>query len=281
MSLGDLLSDKQFDHFLLTRFNVRLKERASDDWLRHRLAYFESMCMPSVLGQTSDNFRWLVFFDADRDEWFEERVNALAAGAFEPIWVDGSLTPETTVRAVADRSSAEWVITTRLDNDDAIAQDFIDEIQERFEGLTTHFINFTSGLQLSDEGELYFRSDPSNAFISLVEKRAEMLGVYVDWHDRVSKYAPVHQVSVHPMWVQMVHGRNIGNAIRGIRADSRVLGEYFTVQLKASPLTTQELLLEQAKSTLSLAWRVARKPSRLVWFGKVLRARMTGAGRSR
>jgi hypothetical protein len=93
---------RDFDHFLLTRFNVRIEERASEGWLRHRLRYFEALCRASVVSQTEPSFTWLVYFDADRDPWFQTEIDRLSEGAFEPIWVDG---PMTSARAAADIAS--------------------------------------------------------------------------------------------------------------------------------------------------------------------------------
>lgn len=271
-----------FDHFLLTRFNVRIGKRADDSWLRHRLGYFERLCRQSVLRQTTQNFRWLAYFDAERESWFEREVERLADGVFEPIWVAGELTPDLSAASVAERSSAPWVITTRVDNDDALARDFIEQVQLQFRHQeTAEFINFSDGLQLSDGGKVFRRSDPSNAFISLIEKRTKKcpIGVYIDRHDRVSKHAPMRQVSTHPMWLQMVHGQNIGNTIRGVRAAPTILAQYFEVDAVAAPIMRFQLLGCQMVDIVSLGLRVIRKPHRILWLFRVLRTRLTGGSR--
>lgn len=274
-----MTNSSEFSHFLLTRFNVRYNERASDEWLRHRLDYFERLCRESITRQTNKNFRWIVYFDAERDEWFQREVDRLAPGAFEPIWVDGQLTSEKSASDVADRADTEWVITTRVDNDDAVARDFTASIQHEFEHQDFEFINFQAGLQLSTDGEVFHRVDPSNAFISLIEKKrdgGQISGVYLDWHDRISAHGPIRQVQAHPMWLQMVHGLNIGNAIRGIRADPALLAQHFDVDAQAKPVSQAALRLSQVKTAAALAARVVSKPSRLVWLLKVMRNRLAG-----
>jgi hypothetical protein len=197
------------------------------------------------------------------------------------VWIDGPLSPEIIACILTERATTPWVISSRLDNDDALARDYIESVQTEFRRQDAEFINFTGGLQLSDEGALYYRSDPSNAFLSLIEKRTDkpLIGVFVDWHDRVSKHAPVRQVSTHPMWLQMVHGRNIGNAIRGIRADYRLLAMHFDVDATASPIGRSQLLARQTASAVSLAWRVVRKPSRVLWALQVVRAKVPKASK--
>nr|WP_281359110.1 glycosyltransferase [Pseudarthrobacter oxydans] len=251
-----------------------MNEKASEEWLRHRLGYFTSMCIPAVREQSAQAFKWLVYFDAEREEWFEEAVNALADGVFEPVWVAGKFDPKACARDVRTRSSQPWVITTRVDNDDALARDFVEQVQAQF-AERTEFVNFTAGMQLTDDGRLLHRSDPSNAFISLIEPNSDtLMSVYVDWHDRVSKYAPIRQVRTHPMWVQMVHGRNIANKVHGIRANPALLSKYFEVNLTAARIGMIQLVAHQMTSIASLAFRVVRKPHRMVWLFKVIRARL-------
>jgi hypothetical protein len=263
------------DHYLITRFNVRINERAGDEWLRHRLRYFEKICIESIKSQTVQDFEWLVYFDAERDQWFEDEVYRLAADTFTPVWVEGRFSPQDCAADIGARASKKWVITTRVDNDDALARDFVEQVQGCFAGVT-EFVNFTSGLQLTDDGRAYHRSDPSNAFISLIEPVTDgpLMGVYVAWHDRVSAYAPVRQVTTHPMWVQMVHGKNIANALHGIRADHKIVAAHFDIGINAAPLSRPALLGSQAVSAVALSLRIIRKPHRLFWAFKVLRARL-------
>src|ERR1700735_3717087 len=85
------------EHVILTRFNVRYEEDSAvpsigvdPGWLQERFRLFEKYCLPSVLGQTDQNFRWLLFFDRATPEPFATRARALAvtrAGIF-PVFCD-------------------------------------------------------------------------------------------------------------------------------------------------------------------------------------------------
>ena len=267
-----------FDHFLLTRFNTRLGERATDEWLRHRIGYFESLCRHSIINQTNKNFRWLIYFDAERDEWFQGEVDRLSAEVVEPRWVDGARTPEKAAAAVQERATAPWVSTTRVDTDDALARDFVEAVQAQFGHEDHQFINFQAGLQLSDNGELYHRSDPSGPFISLIERKTEkpINGVYMGRHDQIGEYGPIRQVVTHPMWLQMVHGLNIGNALRGIRASPEIFDDHFNVELKPAKITKLRLRAGQFRSIIQLTAHVLRKPHRILWVFRVVSNRLTG-----
>lgn len=264
-----------FEHLIITRFNVRVSDTAAgEDWLRHRLDYFNTVCAPSIRSQTNKDFRWLVLFDSIKEMWFGEEIARLSEdGSFEPIWVDGPMTPEWLGATIASFSNAEWLITSRVDNDDAVSRDFVDLVQSQFALQNFEFINFQSGLQLTDSGELFHRLDPSSAFISLVEKRNGSLPktVYLASHSEVAHHGTVRQVRSHPTWLQMIHGRNMANEVLGVRADPTLLAKHFDIKVPASEMSRGELMASKAKSAAALALRVLEKPSRLSRLGAIAR----------
>lgn len=274
------MTAQQFDHFILTRFNVRISgklERPGDDWLRHRLGHFDDLCLRSISSQTNKTARWLVFFDEERSPWFEGEVLKRARDYFEPVWVKGSFSPLTAARAVAARSNAPWLITTGIDNDDAIARDFIETVQSRFNRQDFEFINFQAGIQLSVGGLVYRSSNPSSPFLSLIERRTEAdpRTVYLDWHVRVERYGVVKQIFTHPMWIQMIHGENVENSITGIRADPQILTPYFDIGKYVSPPVSRfHLLAWQLVTTCRLSFRVIRSKKRTVVLLKLVRSRL-------
>jgi len=263
----------KFDHLILTRFNVRSGSiPASEDWLRHRLHYFRDVCCPSIRSQTSRQFRWLVFFDSERESWFDDEIRRLSEdGLFEPVWVEGPFDSGIVASVAAEHSSAEWLITSRIDNDDALSHDYVEAVQSQFREQAFEFINFQSGLQMTDAGELFQTFDPSGAFISLIEKRTneQPRCVYFSPHAEVGRHGTIRQVKSHPMWLQMIHGRNLGNAVQGIRASPAVLSAYFDIAITAIPLSRQHLLASRTSSAVSLAWRVIRTPSRVVRLARL------------
>jgi len=200
------------------------------------------------------------------------RIRATAAPFLRAVISDAVFSPASAAEAVASVISPNFsrVITTRLDNDDAIASDYLEAIQRAAGGLTGGFVNFTHGFQLA-HGRLYRRSDPSNAFISRVETKAPLTTVFVDQHQWLRRHGPITQVNESPKWLQVVHGGNVANAAHGIRAHPRELAAWFAVepgQLEAvSPL---RLRVDQARSAVQLAGRVVRRPSRLRWLYRVV-----------
>lgn len=74
-------SQKVLQHFFLTRFNILLwredkegnKVRTSK-WLEHRFQLFEKYCLPSIIGQTCQDFEWIVLFDSTTTEKYKGKI---------------------------------------------------------------------------------------------------------------------------------------------------------------------------------------------------------------
>ena len=151
-----------------------------------------------------------------------------------PVYVDGEFGVATAQEAVlAGRdTSRQFVITTRLDNDDAVSCGFIADVRRRFARQQFAFVNPTYGFELSN-GRLYWRADPANPFVSLIERcgTARPETVLMCAHERVGQAGPVEQMRDRPEWLQLVHGQNIANKRRGIRVPLASLGGDFPLKL--------------------------------------------------
>lgn len=259
-----------FEHFILTRFSVRFTvDQPSPDraWLEYRLGLFRELAYASIVQQVGDpRFRWLVFFDGQREKWFEDQISEMAEGVFEPVWID-----TTFFRAVASevgkRASAPYVITTRFDSDDAIARNYIQSIQQEFDEQEMLFVNFQRGLQFERSGELYTFLHPSNAFVSLIEKRSPNKPIstaFVTAHGAINSFADVREVKAPPMWLCVVHGSNLLNAISSasIRTDPAELARYFDVHVPLAPLEKRELMREQIRTGYGRMVKSISQPKR-------------------
>jgi hypothetical protein len=214
-----------FVHVLLTRFNVRVGygaaawRGADEDWLETRLALFDAFCYPSVRAQTA-RFRWLVFVDAETPEPFRRRLESYDGATV--VYVSGRLADERIAEAVVEHVEldAPHLITTRLDNDDAIGDTYLERVQRAFRGQELEFVNLPLGYEWH-AGRLYHRVSRSNTFISLVE-RVPRSGerprtVHCAPHTDLRSVAPIRQVVAPPLWLVTIHGGNAANRQLGIR----------------------------------------------------------------
>ncbi len=231
----------EFNHVILTVFNVRVHYGggvAPDlDWLAHRFDLFDKFCYPSVRAQTNLNFKWLVFFDSGTPAAYRDKIAGYAAWEnFVPQFVDHTMSVEAFAemkRELITRNAleAQYLISTTLDNDDAIGKEYIASVQRQFARQDFEFINFTRGYALNKKNnKLYRKNDPANPFISLIERIENFKTVWFAAHTEAPKMGQMRQVETKPIWLQVIHGRNVLNTIgRRRRVPFRLLEEDFAL----------------------------------------------------
>ena len=266
----------QFSHFFLTKFNVRsfqdLRPGCEPAWLEKRFKLFDQYCFPSVSSQSNQNFQWLVFFDVDTPEPFKQKIAEYSKKwtNFIPVYLDCPLPygqfPDEVRNVVRNYipNDCEYLITTWLDNDDAIHKDYVQMIQDNFDRQDGETLNFFFGYQLA-EGKLYFDFELANHFISLIEKYNPETFNTCLCRPHKELYAvckSAKKVFCKPVWIEVVHGSNYMNVYRkGFRVPTGKILDDFSIKTeqpsdgeKAIPF-----LLEQAKISLFFPYYLLRK----------------------
>ncbi|WP_291038588.1 glycosyltransferase [Herbiconiux sp.] len=258
-------------HYLFTRFNVALSSEAlptSDAWLSSRLALFERFAVDSVIRQTVKDFKWVVAFDDRSPAWFRTEIENRTGNLFEPVWISGKFDATKLIQSLRlPQNEAYSFLSTRMDNDDAVAEDFVEAIQHAAKSSNAEFLNLTNGLQYS-AGRVYSRLDPSNPFISRqeqVEVGSSPRTVFERQHDQLRELGSIQQVRLSPLWMQIVHDENLANSIKGVRADPRkVTG--FSPSIELVPIGRLRLTAERARTAVRMGLRVVSRPSRIRWL---------------
>jgi hypothetical protein len=208
------------DHVLLTRFNLPTKGvegliRAREGWLQDRVALFERYCAASVARQ-SVPVTWLVYFDPESPTWLLDRLRPLVAtGLFRPV-LRASVGPAELSEDIAAAvvSPADLLLTTNLDNDDGIAVDFVERLQAVRTRHRCAAVYLTHGLIRSSD-QLFLRTDRRNAFCSLLEPWEDARTCWAEYHNELGRTRPVVEVDGPAGWLQVVHGANVSNRVRG------------------------------------------------------------------
>lgn len=113
---------------LCTRFGLGVKDPA---WFEHRFPLMEAVTIPSLAAQTRQDFDWCVFIDPDLDPSVRARLEAAVAPVPGARLVDRH--PHTgkglvtLAREMGVRQDA-WVLTGRIDDDDAWARDTVEQV---------------------------------------------------------------------------------------------------------------------------------------------------------
>ena len=229
-------ADVAVSHFVLTRFNIASEGREeairnSPGWLERRFELFETYCLPSMAAQTCRNFRWLIYFDNGTPSAIRERiVRCQEIFPFEALFVD-FCDMKMSLRDVASRlpPDAKRIITTRLDNDDAIAIDFVEKIQARARSCNPGTVlNFSHGIALRN-GLAYSAYDASNPFTSLISCAEDIRVIWEATHRSLADTFDLKQVRDDPVWLQVVHGENVANRIKGRLLPSSAIAKSFAI----------------------------------------------------
>ena len=263
---------RDFDHYVFTRFNIRpdrAAEPASEEWLRSRLDLFKRFTVRSMQAQTVQPDAWIVLCDTESPDWLLGELDALGCRVAR---VEPPFGAEKAAR-LANGSDRPFLLTTRIDNDDAIAIRFIETVQAAAERRQSdfEFLNVTRGVQMRD-GRFYLRRDPANPFLSLIERRTGARTVWMDQHQRLGQHGPIRQVAMDgPGWLQLVHGGNLANTVRGVRVAAEKVAPSFRIDASHVETSRIALLSDGAWTAIRLAGRVMRKPSRLRWLLRVVK----------
>lgn len=205
-----------FEHIVLTRFNTQVSyaqdsPRLSDPWLKSRLIPFEKYCLPSMQAQSTKVFTWVVLVDADSPDWFKSRLESYAP-LVKVVYISGTLRTEdlSPILRAAGLLKKSWVLTTRLDSDDALATGHLKLAQNTFAKQTRTFIEFPLGYQLAD-GSLSLTVWRSSGFLTLIEKVSEQGTIDTAMcrpHNTVLHNEHVHTIWGKPQWMQSIHATN-------------------------------------------------------------------------
>jgi hypothetical protein len=221
------------DHVLLTRFNlpsagVESIIRAREGWLRDRVELFERYCLPSVRGQTNQQFHWLVYLDPESPTWLKDWIARLSSeGTFTPLF-RASVSRQELVSDLRSMSGAHRseLLTTNLDNDDALADDFVERLQRADPPARATAIYLCDGL-IKSGNRLFRRTDRRNAFCSVREPWETPVTCWADWHNLLGERMAVLEVDGEPAWLQVIHDFNVSNRVRGRRVASEPYRQAF------------------------------------------------------
>jgi hypothetical protein len=180
---------KKLSHVVITRFNYRdvpnaAGNRGISPWivtddplnprrLEFRLAVFEITCAASLLGQTRQDFDWVLIVDRALPERYCSALSHLLRGR-----------PRTHVHVYnpnEDLGSIDWLqryvaadcaqlLTTQLDDDDALPANYIQELRARIDART------------SEDGEVLTAASLLTTQWELVSSARSPLGRRCAWH---------------------------------------------------------------------------------------------------
>lgn len=239
------MNKNNHQHYLITQFNltglVKFQDtRAWNEWNIYRFDFFKRYSLPSVLNQSNKDFIWFIFFDKSTPVECLRYIDELKQYKFIiPIIINGI----TEFRAECIKSlkkylkkDYEWILTTRLDNDDALHYSAIDTIQNCFTPVDQQLIILASGyvcdFKTKKLSHYYYFKSP---FLTVIERnnKDDIKGVFFHTHTewpnlrfrltrelkhlfiKEIKSKPIYIVD-KPYWVQFIHNNLSNSFYRGV-----------------------------------------------------------------
>ena len=190
----------RFKHYILTRFSY------PDDYpyLEERFKIFHNFTKPSFESQTNTNFTWLIKINPNHKDLYGDFKN------INTELISSSLN--------AHLVPTKYILTSRVDCDDAIHQDYVKNIHELFnQDQSTRIIDGNGYRYISKTKETYTFNRYSNhrpsPFSTLVAPFEDKLTVMCEQHGHLAKRFKV-QFHDKKLWLQNIHDHN--KLMRGI-----------------------------------------------------------------
>jgi hypothetical protein len=175
-----------------------------------RFELFETYTVPSIRRQvtTPNGFKWLVLADYQTLPEYKARLDS--NDAFTTLYMTKGWLLKLR-KYVAANARERWVMTTRLDNDDALEPRALHDLQVAATQ-RRQFLNLRKGSELDltfNPPAIEPKTEMYNHFISYIETSRSSRTVYSWPHGKkLQREAPVVQLEGRPYWMRVIHDRN-------------------------------------------------------------------------
>jgi hypothetical protein len=239
-----------FSHFLITRFNIPNKDWATDknkqpvqniEWLNHRINLFETYCLHSIINQSCKKFIWLIYFDENSPTFLREKIaewenlckNMIPqySGDYNAL-LDYQISDA--IKTLLPKET-KFIITTRIDNDDAFHKNAIEIIQQHFIPKDNTIIDLEKGYCYNIEKQVITKwKFKSNAFISYIESsnKSAFNTVYREGHPAWIGKADFISITNKRLWLQIIHHKNVANSQKGRIVFSKKKLRNFNIEIR-------------------------------------------------
>lgn len=257
---------KKSKHFIITRFNISqsfqckarqpeknlLEKNLEREYLRKRFEIFRRYTLPSIEQQTNQNFDWIVLFHKQTPTEFLKQIEEIKEqyDKFNPIFLQGNEMSEVNRYILENSNECDFYLTSRIDNDDAYALDYIEKIQQytqTIHNIEPVILSFSQGFQYDISNNMlvpYYYLE--NHFTSMIStKNSRYKNIYELNHAKIlqQQNIPVINLEKEPMWLEIIHETNYINHLKSqkeIRDMEKILRKFGIAIEKAIEENTQE-----------------------------------------
>lgn len=277
---------KRYQHFVITRFNIPVKyeggknrnviaidPRVDKNYLDRRFQLFIHYTLPSMIGQTNQDFIWLVLFSDQTPDEYKKIINKIKekCRVFLPCFLtdDEAYDFNKYLSDILNSYDADNFITTRIDNDDAISIKFVEKLQAYCikEEINHAVLSFSKGIQFTIKSNtLAKQTYLTNHFTTLVAPKMQNNKTIISvQHGLLAKeYKIIEMDEQNPMWLEVIHETNYANknflSIKNVVLSTNILKDFscsitwnqrkIFKNIVWSFLNTIQLIIKIVKSTI-------------------------------
>lgn len=225
-------------HVFLTKFNIPVKYGKSPryicnniitlgdacldfNYLEYRFNIFEKFTLRSMLNQTNQFFDWYCFFHKDTPDCFKLKIENYKKNMdnFFPVFLgeDETNNLSNVCKNILLELDDDHIITTRIDNDDMIRNDFVEITQKQSSSNGNFFISFPYGIQYVLNEKIALKQfHVCNHWLSFNSTGRDLVHVLMFNHSLIyNKGYKILQLNKNEyMYVEVIHDANHSNTIK-------------------------------------------------------------------
>lgn len=211
-----------YKHLILTRFNLQYDPEKDihihSSWLDERFRLFELYCLPSIVGQTCQQFDWVIFVSDQTPEVYQQRLLQLtqASGNIHIELCPYYQNFNDLYKSMGEKYIGEndFLLSTRIDSDDMLAANYVEILHNHISASTPCpvVITFTRGIQWFEHNQVAFGVRYNkNHFLNFWEKKPTIqTSLSVD-HTLIHT-KDLLELEEPDMWCEIVHQSNLCNS---------------------------------------------------------------------
>ena len=256
----------KFTHYLVTRFNVPVnnwnKDKSGhttldDAWMKHRLSLFNRYCVPTIRAQSEQEFQWILYCDINTKPGdlleIEKSVSDIHGASVRKVAHPDEMI--TDLKQLISFAATPYVITSRVDNDDGLGNNYVKIIREHFKETDNVLLNFTGGIlyDLNKKVMTQMKNSQWNHYTSLIEekKSPEKLQTVLGFpHDNPPPDISIENISSKGNWLKIIHERNVKSQLKGKPLFHFNKNYFGGIAIKEFPLSIKNTIIYSFKRAM-------------------------------
>lgn len=214
------------NHVVIITFNLPKYKKSltlyegSPNWMDRRIALFEQYTLPSFKNQTNKDFHLVILVDPNTPENYLEILRGYTHQySFCNILLTTEFRGKEYEEALLNfykeirKNNSNTILSTRCDNDDLVHIEYIQQVKDLIKDYKV--LSMSHGLYWDINSNIFLDSVfPTGPFLTTQSTLDNFINPrYGNHHDVIRDNNPLIHNSTIPMWIQIIHGENIWNAL--------------------------------------------------------------------